>query len=62
MVQALIARGVIGDFREPDLLRFGFAALYVGFADVWDAVQLLLEIATTGEWDDPRFTTRATVT
>lgn len=62
LVKALIARGVIGDFREPDLLRFGFAPLYVGFADVWDAVDHLLQVVASGEWDDPRFTTRTTVT
>jgi kynureninase len=62
IVKALIARGVIGDFREPDLLRFGFAPLYVGFADVWDAVDHLLAVVGSGEWDDPRFTTRTTVT
>jgi kynureninase len=62
VMQALIARGVIGDFRAPDLLRFGFTPLYVGFADVWDAVEHLVQVVESGEWDDPRFTTRATVT
>src|SRR4029453_2570120 len=44
VMQALIARGVVGDFRAPDLMRFGFAPLYVGFADVWDAVAVLHDV------------------
>ena len=44
IMQALIARGVIGDFRAPDILRFGMTPLYVGFADVWDAVEVLSEV------------------
>jgi len=62
LMQALIARGVIGDFRAPDLLRFGFAPLYVGHADVWDAVEILGEVLTTGAWDRPEFHRRAAVT
>ena len=62
IVQALIARGVIGDFRAPDVLRFGFAPLYVGHADVFDAVAALREVLVTRAWDDPRFRVRALVT
>jgi kynureninase len=62
IMQALIARGVIGDFRAPDILRFGFAPLYVRFVDVWDAVAALKEILTAGSWDRPEFRVRATVT
>ena len=62
IVQALIARGVIGDFRAPDLLRFGFAPLYVRFVDVWDAVGALRAVMTEGIWDQPAFRQRAAVT
>lgn len=62
IMQALIARGVIGDFRPPDLLRFGFTPLYTRFVDVWDAVDRLSQVMTTGEWRDPKFATRAAVT
>ena len=51
IMQAIIDRGTIGDFRAPDILRFGFAGLYVGFADVWDAVAILREVMDTGAWD-----------
>ena len=44
VMQALIARGVIGDYREPEIMRFGFTPLYLGFADVWDAVDVLADI------------------
>ena len=60
--RALAARGVVGDFRAPDMLRMGFAPLYTGFADVWHAVDVLADIMATGAWDDPRFHARATVT
>ncbi|MCX8005133.1 MAG: kynureninase [Burkholderiaceae bacterium] len=62
VMQALIARGVIGDFRAPDILRFGFAPLYVRFVDVWDAVEALREVLATGAWDRPEFHQRRTVT
>jgi kynureninase len=62
VMQALIARGVIGDFRAPDLMRFGFAPLYNSFAEVLRAAEILGEIVTSGEWDHPRFHERAKVT
>lgn len=62
VMQALIERGVIGDFRAPDLMRFGFAPLYVSHADVWDAVAILEDILTTESWREPRFAKRGAVT
>jgi kynureninase len=62
IMQAVIARGVIGDFRAPDVLRFGFAPLYVGYADVWDAVDRLAEVIASGVWREPRFAMRRVVT
>lgn len=62
IVQALIARGVIGDFRSPDVLRFGFCPLYVRHVDVWNAVAHLKAVMTTSEWQRPEFHTRAKVT
>jgi kynureninase len=49
-MQALIARGVIGDFRAPDVLRFGFGPLYVRYVDVFDAVVALEEVLRSGAW------------
>lgn len=62
VMQALIAAGVIGDFRSPDVLRFGFAPLYVRYTDVWDAVERLRAILESESWRDPRYAARATVT
>jgi kynureninase len=62
IMQALIARGVIGDFRAPDILRFGFTPLYTRFVDVWDAVERLRQVMTGGEWREPRFSVRSAVT
>jgi kynureninase len=62
IMQALIARGVIGDFRAPDILRFGFTPLYTRFVDVWDAVERLAGIMATGAWRDPEFAVRRAVT
>jgi kynureninase len=62
IMQALIARGVVGDYRAPDILRFGFAPLYVGFADVWNAVAQLKDIMHTQAWKAPEFSQRKDVT
>ena len=68
IVQALIARGVIGDFRagngknDPDILRFGLTPLYLGFADVWHAVRHLKEVMETREWQQPQFSQKHAVT
>jgi kynureninase len=62
VMQALIERGVVGDFRAPDLMRFGFAPLYNRFEDAWRAAEILGDILAIGEWDQPRFRERAKVT
>lgn len=68
IVQALIARGVIGDFRagdgagQPDILRFGLTPLYLGFADIWHAVEKLREVLESGAWRAPQFARKAAVT
>jgi kynureninase len=62
VMQALISRGVIGDFRAPDLMRFGFAALYNSHAEMVRAAEILSDILATREWDQPRFKARAKVT
>ncbi len=51
VMQALIARGVIGDYREPAIMRFGFTPLYTSFADVWDAVEILKQILDEQTYD-----------
>jgi len=62
IMQALIARGVIGDFRAPDILRFGFTPLYTSAQDVTGAVQVLAEVMAQALWDRPEYRTRARVT
>ena len=69
IVQALIARGVIGDFRagsgdgrHPDILRFGFTPLYIGFEDIWHAVEHLKQVLETAEWQRPEFNQKHAVT
>jgi kynureninase len=59
--QALAAQGVIGDFREPDLLRCGFGALHLGFADVWQAAATLRQVLESGIWREARFRDRERV-
>jgi len=68
IVQALIARGVIGDFRagdgkqHPDILRFGLTPLYLGYADLWHAVRHLKEVMDSQEWQQARFSQKQAVT
>ena len=62
IIQALIARGVIGDFRAPDILRFGLTPLYIGQAEIDTAVAVLEEVMVTRAWDDPRYCTHNAVT
>jgi kynureninase len=62
VVQAMIARGVIGDFRAPDIMRFGFAPLYVRFSDVWDAAEILADCIHAEVWNDPRYAKQHAVT
>lgn len=62
VMQALIERGVIGDYREPEVLRFGLTPLYLGYADVWDAVQVLKEVLDGETWKQERYSRRGAVT
>lgn len=62
IVQAMIAAGVVGDFREPNLCRFGFAPLHLTLNGVDEAVARLLELMETGAWQDPKFAERRSVT
>jgi kynureninase len=62
VMQALIAESVIGDFRAPDLIRFGFSPLYTRFEDVWIAVERLRNILQSERWRAPRYAERAAVT
>jgi kynureninase len=62
IVQALIARGVVGDFRAPDVARFGFTPLYLRFVDVYDAVEILVGVLESGTHQDRAFAVRNPVT
>jgi kynureninase len=62
VVQAMIERGAIGDFRAPDIMRFGFAPLYLRFRDVWDAAEILAECIRAEVWREPRYSQRLAVT
>jgi len=62
IVQALIDRGIIGDFRAPDIMRFGFTPLYLRYRDVRDAAKALADILKSGAWREPRFAVRSLVT
>lgn len=62
IMQAIIERGVIGDFRQPNLLRFGFTPLYLRHADIWDAVMMIREVMQSSTWKSPRYRQRNKVT
>ncbi len=62
IMRALIAAGVVGDFRAPDTMRFGFTPLYLRYVDVWDAVDRLVAIMENGTWQNPEFQERTAVT
>ncbi|MEM1400081.1 MAG: kynureninase [Pseudomonadota bacterium] len=62
MMQCLISHGIVGDFRPPDILRFGITPLYMRFTDVLRAAQRLADIVNSREWDQPHFHEQRTVT
>jgi kynureninase len=62
VMQALIERGVIGDFRDPDILRFGLTPLYLRYEDVWNAVACLSDVLSTKAYRDEKYASRAAVT
>jgi kynureninase len=62
VVRALVDRGVVGDFRSPDIVRLGLAPLYLRHVDVWDAVDVLREVLSTRAYDRPEYAVRAAVT
>jgi kynureninase len=61
-MRALIDEGVIGDFRTPDLMRFGFAALYTRYVDIWDAVRRLDHVLRSQAWARPEYARKLAVT
>ena len=62
VIQALIARKIIADFRAPGIMRFGFAPLYLRYTDVWDAAEALTDVLKTEEWREERFQQKHEVT
>ena len=62
VMSALVERGVIGDYREPEVLRFALTPLYLSHADVWDAVEVLADVLDTRAYDHPAHRTRTAVT
>ncbi|WP_099867332.1 kynureninase [Pararhizobium haloflavum] len=62
VMQALISRGVVGDFRAPDILRFGLTPLYLRYVDVFDAAAILADILSSGIWREDQYNRRARVT
>ena len=61
-MQAVIDRGVIGDFRAPDIMRFGFTPLYIDAEDVSKAVAIIRDVMENRLWDNEKYKTRARVT
>jgi len=62
IIQALIARNIVGDFRAPDNLRFGFTPLYLRYVDLWDTVDALVDIMSNERWNQPQFLQQQAVT
>jgi kynureninase len=62
IVQALIERNIVGDFRAPDNLRFGFTPLYLKYVDLWDTVEALADIMANELWNQPQFLSKQAVT
>ena len=62
VIQALIAKGVIGDFRAPNVMRFGLTPLYLDIDDVKQAIEILVDIMDSQSWDQEEFKTRSAVT
>ena len=61
-MQALIARGVVGDFRAPDIMRFGFTPLYIDKDDILAACEIIGDVMQNSLWDKPEYKIKAKVT